>query len=534
VKKLPIGIQTIEEIINEGYTYVDKTSLIFSLITEGKYYFLSRPRRFGKSLLISTLKAIFSGKKELFKDCHIYSTDYRWHEHPIIHLDFTQILTKTPQELKDSLQRALEEIAKSYRKSIEFPSLQEGFGALIKQLSEGGKVVILVDEYDKPIIDNLHQIEVAEANRDVLKDVFGILKGLDSYLKFVFITGVSKFSQVSLFSGFNNLKDITIHPNYATLLGYTEEEIRQLFDDRIQKISQESNENGMTTNEQIIEGMREWYNGYRFSWGRPAVYNPHSTLNFLDTGRLEGFWFQTGTPTFLIEQIKKLPQSVISLSGSMAEKDELLDICNPRLISLKALMWQTGYLTIQKYNARTGLYQLDFPNKEVRNAFFGSLLKEFSGPESFNASFFASACRKDLDKHHFISFFQTINMFFANIPYSLFSKENEGFYHAIFISLLESMGIKVHAEQKTNIGRIDLVVELENIIYIFEFKLDKGAKIALEQIEEKKYKEKYSKKGKEIALVGANFSSKTCNISEWKAIIYSSEGKIKENLQSSE
>jgi len=530
VKKLPIGIQTIEEIINEGYTYVDKTSLIFSLITEGKYYFLSRPRRFGKSLLISTLKAIFSGKKELFKNYYIYSADYLWEKHPIIHLDFTRILTKSPQELKDSLQRALDEIAKSYDKSIEFPSLQEGFGSLIKQLSEEGKVVVLVDEYDKPIIDNLHRLEIAEANREVLKNFYGIIKSLDAQLKLVFITGVSKFSKVTLFSGFNNLDDISISSTYATLLGYTEEEINYFFINYIEKIVKKQN----TTHSEIIKEMREWYNGYHFSSENSTVYNPFSTLKFLKEGKLENYWFQTGTPSFLVEQVKKFSQSVAQLSGAVASASELLDIHNINKINLKSLMWQTGYLTIQKYDPKTTLYHLDFPNREVRRSFFESLLREFAELESSTASLLASKSRKNLEIHNLLSFFEMMNMFFANIPYNLFNEGDEGFYHAIFISLLEAMGIKVHAEQKTNIGRIDLVVELENIIYIFEFKLDKGANVALEQIEEKKYKEKYSNRGKEISLVGVNFSSKTRNISEWKAVVYFSNGEIKSNLQNSE
>jgi len=233
-------------------------------------------------------------------------------------------------------------------------------------------VVVLVDEYDKPLIDNLEHIDTAEANRDLLKDFFGTLKGLDSYLRFVFVTGVSKFSQVSLFSGFNNLEDLTMSPDYATLLGYTEKEIPQFFGDRIKKIAAKKSK------KRVLDEMREWYNGYCFSWRAETVYNPHSTLNFLKTDRLESFWFETGTPSFLIEQVRKLPQSVVPLSGVNAARSELINIRSLRHINLKALMWQTGYLTIKEYNTTTSLYRLDFPNTEVRKAFFESLLQDFA------------------------------------------------------------------------------------------------------------------------------------------------------------
>ena len=528
MKKLPIGIQTIEEIIDGGYVYVDKTASIFQLISDSKYYFLSKPRRFGKSLLISTLKAIFNGDKELFKDCQIYGLDYKWEKHPIIHLDFTQILTKSAEDLKASLKRKLVKIAESYGKSIDTSSLQESLTSLVEKLSENGQVVVLVDEYDKPLIDNLTNLAVAEANRELLNSFFETLKGLDSHLRFIFVTGVSKFSQVSLFSGFNHLKDITIHPAYATLLGYTEEEVSQFFDDRIKKIASERNQ----SNTQVIAEMREWYNGYRFSWGQPTVYNPYSTLSFLDTGRTQSYWFRTGTPSFLIEQVKKLPQTIVQLSGVRATESELLDIHTLSMMSLKALMWQTGYLTIQEYDQKNSLYQLDFPNKEVRKAFFDSLIQEFVGIESSSINLAALECKKELEHHDIKSFFRTINIFFAKIPYSLFNKGDEGTYQAIFLSLLEAMGIKVHAEEQTNVGRIDLLLEMAKIIYIFEFKIDKTADEALEQIGIKKYKEKFSKHNKEIATIGANFSSKKRNVADWKAIIYFPDGKEKLKLES--
>ena len=519
MKKLPIGMQSIEEIIEGGYVYVDKTALIFQLITQGKYYFISRPRRFGKSLLVSTLKAILSGNKKLFKNCQIHSTDYDWHEHPVIYLDFTLFSTESTEELEEDLKKSLIATAKSYGKSIDSPtSARAGLISLVKALSTKNKVVVLVDEYDKPVIDNLDQKKLFQANRKLLRNFFASLKGLDRYLKLIFVTGVSKFSQVSLFSGFNNLNDITIDPEYATLMGYTQTEMHQFFSDRLKKLILKRSEEGNPASEkEILEEMKEWYNGYRFSWGQPAVYNPYSTLNFLNTGRVQSYWFRTGTPSFLIKQIKKIPQSIVPLSGVLATEDELLNIRSPRVTSFKTLMWQTGYLTIQGYNPKNCLYQLDFPNKEVRQAFFGSLIQEFAGLESSAVTLVSSECKRHLEKQNLSDFFNMINVFFAKIPYSLFKKGSEGTYHAIFLSLLEAMNIKTRAEEQTNIGRIDLIVEMKKAIFIFEFKIDKNAKKALQQIDLKKYKEKYLGNCKEIIAIGVNFSSKSRNISDWKS-----------------
>ncbi len=521
MKKLPIGMQDIKNLIQDGYLYVDKTDIIYKLVTEGRYYFLSRPRRFGKSLLVSTLRAIFRGEKELFSDYFIYDTDYDWQQHPIIHLDFTRISSKNPEELRSELERTLHNIAHSYGQSIECPTLKAGLEDLVKKLSERGQVVFLVDEYDKPLIDNLHQIEIAEENRTILKEFYETLKGLSEYLRFVFVTGVTKFSQVSLFSGFNNLNDITISPRYATLLGYTESDLRKFMQDRIKKTAEElSLTLADVTEESVLTDMKEWYNGYLFSWGALPVYNPHSTLSFLDTGRVQNYWYRTGTPTFLIEQISKYPDAAVEFSGILAEESELLDIANLTRLDLKPLMWQAGYLTIRGYNQSMRLYELDFPNREVREAFFKSLLHQFAKFDTSMLNAVALQCRRQLEGYQLTPFFETINALFARIPYALFTKGSEASYHAVFLAMLEAMGIKARAEQQTNIGRIDLVIELENCIYIMELKFNKSAEIALEQIESNKYKQRYSIENKDLVLLGINFSETTRNISEYKAILY--------------
>lgn len=521
MKNLPIGIQSFEKIINENCLYVDKTDLIYRLISEGQRYFMSRPRRFGKSVLVSTLEAIFKGNKELFKNCSIYNKAYEWKKYPVISLDFTRTPARSSDELESMLKRALEQTAFSYDKSIKCPTLSEGLANLVMELAQLGPVVVLIDEYDKPLIDNLENIEVAEKNQRLLKDFYGTLKGLDKYLRFVFVTGVTKFSQVSLFSGPNNLDDITIDPAYATLLGYTDLELRKFMQDRIKQIAAERSLVTNTAEDQVLAEMKEWYNGYRFSWGALPVYNPHSTLNFLKKGRVQNYWYQTGTPTFLIDQIRKHPRSAVQLSGKvLAKENELLGTGNLRQIGLSSLMWQTGYLTIQNFDLATHLYELNFPNREVREAFFESIIQEFAELDVSMVNSLALECKQQLEQYQLTPFFQNIKALFATIPYSLSTKGLESFYHSVFIAILESMGIKTQSEKQTNLGRIDIAIEMKDCVYIMELKFEKDAETAVRQIENKKYKEQYSISKKDIILLGINFSDKARNISDWEGVIY--------------
>ena len=530
MKKLPVGIQTIEKVIEEGFVYVDKTDLIHKLITEGTYYFLSRPRRFGKSLLLSTFKAIFSADKKLFKKYKISSLAYSWEKFPTISLDFTQIPTKSPEALEAGLKRAFIKIAKSYDKTIKIASLQEGLADLVEKLAEEGKVVILVDEYDKPIIDNINSKKIAEANRALLKDVFGVLKGLDRYLRFVFVTGVSKFSQVSLFSGFNNLRDITMAPDYATLLGYTEEEVVFHFQDHLKKISTRRAKDKLPSSKKaILQEMKKWYNGYHFSWDRPAVYNPHSTLNFLETGRIQSFWFQTGTPTFLIEFIKKEKYPLEQLSD-IEVGEEIFDSYDIENINPISMMWQTGYLTIQGYDSFKRLYRLGYPNEEVREAFLKRLAEGITGVMIPQVTNYARVCVEALQEKDLELFFIKLKAFFATIPYDM-RLEEEKYYQTTFYVLAQLMGLAAEVEIKTNLGRIDMAIEMDKIFYIFEFKVNQKASPALKQIQDKKYLEKYLGRKKEICAIGVSFSTKERNIVEWKSKFYNFRGAKKKVLR---
>ncbi|MCB1073602.1 MAG: AAA family ATPase [Chlamydiia bacterium] len=536
MKKLPIGIQSIEKILGEGeYLYVDKTGFIKSLIDEGApYFFMSRPRRFGKSLFLNTLEEIFKGNKELFRGLQIYQSDYDWREHPVLHFDFAKILSETSKDFKKGLEDAIDDFSNLHEIPTEGSSYLSKLNRLITSLSEKNQVVVLVDEYDSAIINHLKNVEVAEKNRDLLKAFFGTLKSLDRYLKFTFITGVSKFSQVSLFSGPNNLTDITMDPKYAGMMGYTEEELKENFQDYIQDIAKNRNKHGNSVSEQdIVEEIRTWYNGYRFSESELSVYNPYSTLRYLSAKKAESYWYSTGTPSFLIDEAKKHPQSVVPLSGTSALKSTLSDISKLDRIHLAALMFQTGYLTINGYNPEENSYDLDFPNKEVKEAFFNSLLQEFTEVDPLEVTRAAKEIKQDLHKLDLNAFFSKMNVHFAKMPYHVFHHAKEGFYQAVFFTFLETSGIKTMAEISTNIGRIDLMTETPETVCIFELKLDKTAEIALTQTERKKYRQRFSMSNKDTLVIGANFSSKSRNINDWKAILYSSEGeRIREILPS--
>ncbi|XWN35375.1 MAG: AAA family ATPase [Roseivirga sp.] len=531
MKKLPIGIQSIGDILTEGYVYVDKTQFALQMIKSGKHYFLSRPRRFGKSLFVSTLKEIFKGHKELFKGCAIYESDYDWQPHPVLHFDFGKIANKSPEALDIGLQEAIEDLAQLHGVNVQGASYQSRLNRLLVALAKKGSAAVLIDEYDKPIIDNLHQVEVAEENRKLLRAFFGTLKSLEEHIRFTFITGISKFSQVSLFSGANHLKDLTMLPQYAGMMGYTEEELVQYFAAHLQAITEERNAQGQpVTKQDVLAEIKGWYNGYRFSKAATQVYNPFSTLNFLDEKEARSYWYDSGTPSFLIEQVRKHPQVAAPLAGTIAEESTLMSISSLEEIDLKALMFQTGYLTIQAYQPGDEdveeSYTLDFPNREVRRAFFSSLLKEFAKVDPRPVSRAAKQLRADLAAYQLEAFVNALNVHLAKIPYHASSKAQEGFYQAIFLTYLELSGIRAQAEVVTNKGRIDVMCELEEAIYIFELKVDQPASIAMNQAQVREYSKRYTQAGKQILVMGISFSSKTRDIAQWLGELQSAAGKM--------
>ena len=507
-QKLPIGIQDFRTIIEDGFHYVDKSSYLYDLCQGGKYFFLARPRRFGKSLTITTLQELFRGSRELFKGLWI-EDKWDWErKHPVIRISFKDINFEQ-RGLEEPLAERLLEIAANNQVSLRQTIARDRFRELILAMSTEHKVVVLVDEYDAPIVHYLgKQIQTAYENRELLKGFYSVLKEMDARLELVFLTGVSKFSKVGIFSGLNNLQDITMHPRFATMLGYTQTELENNFDEELTTTAAQLK----LEKPELVKQLRHWYNGYRFEENAETVYNPVSVNTFFSFQKFENFWFATGTPTFLINILKQEGlynfnlQPLTQLEFDSFELDDLRPY---------GLLYQTGYLTIKSKN-EFGLYELDYPNHEVKNAMLAYLLEAFGGVRKgtglamavqLEQAFFAA------DLENVIRILQTM---FKGLPYQLYEKAPERFYHAAIHLLFSYMGLRVHSEVTTSDGRADCVVETDTRIYVLEFKLDESARAALEQIRQKKYYQAWWHKGKPVTGLGVNFSSQTRNIEEWE------------------
>lgn len=509
MKHLPIGIYTFSDFKKGNYLYIDKTKNIYNLFADkGKYYFLSRPRRFGKSLLVSTLKEIFSGNKELFEDLWIYDK-LTWERHPVIHLDFLGLEYRGREALIKTLHFLVNQNAKEYGIQLKEEEHDKRFKELIIELSKENRVVILVDEYDKPIIDFVDRKDIAKENRDVLKTFYGAIKGADEYLKFVFITGVSKFSKVSVFSDLNNLRDITISTSFSTMLGYTEEELLHYFNDRIEKMAH-------GRKDELIADIRKWYNGY--SWdGKQFVYNPLSILQLFQEERFDNYWFSTGTPTFLVKSIRNNKIDVMRLENYETTK-LLFDSYEIERFNVFALLFQTGYLTIKEIKevSRTqNIYRLSFPNEEVKESFLDYLAADYTGKLPDEMGYLVYKLQEAIINANVDEFVALLKSLFASVPHDIFIKEKEAYYHTVIYLLLKLLGININAEVETNIGRIDGVLETESHIFIMEFKMGMASE-ALNQIKEKKYYEKYLPTPKKIKIVGVGFDMEEKNIKEYQ------------------
>ena len=504
LKKLPIGISTLKDILKEDYIYVDKTDIAKDLIEEGRYYFLSRPRRFGKSLLLDTLKSIFDGDRELFKGLSIYESDYEFSKYPVIRISFndgdfksTEGFNQTLYEIMDKNQRDLD---------IKCPkdfSMPGCFKRLIEEAYNryNKKVVILIDEYDKPILDNIDNKPEATKRREELKNFYSVIKGSDEFIKFVFITGVSKFSKVSLFSGLNNLNDITLNKKYATICGYTQNDIERVFAKHLEG--------------QDFKKIAKWYNGYKFLG--EGVYNPFDILLFIENQfEYRSYWFQTATPTFLLKLIEKNNYYLPKLENVV--KDEMmLNSFDVDYIELETLMWQTGYLTISKVSENfdgTPLYHLSIPNQEVKLSLMSSIanfISNISQPVQLKNAIYQSLITNDFTKLE-----TNLKSLYASIPYNNFTNNKmykyEGYYVSVFYSYIKALGVDTVGEDCTNRGRIDLTIKLDSCIYIIEFKTD--GKNALSQIKEKNYHQKYLNENLPIYIVGIEFDTIEKNISK--------------------
>jgi Predicted AAA-ATPase/PD-(D/E)XK nuclease superfamily len=502
MKNLPIGIQTLTEIRNRNCVYVDKTQLVHQLVTTGKYYFFARPRRFGKSLLISTLKELFLGNKAVFEGLWI-ENKWNWtKKNPVLHFSF-DAMSYTQLGLKDAILQELKLLSNHYEIELTATDYKTQFKELISKASKKhGQVVVLIDEYDKPIIDFLEKetIEQAKVNRDILREFYSVLKNADEDLELVFITGISKFSKVSIFSLLNNLKDISLAEQYATLTGYTQEELEFYFDDYLQEIQVKLK----LSREELLKHTKTWYNGY--SWdGVSKVYNPFGTLNFLSDKVFRNYWFSTGSPNFLITQMRKHTQFAVENSIANNITLERYDIENLELIPL---LFQTGYLTVKEIDVMTGDMVLDYPNKEVRESMYQFLIDDLAKSQvRTHTGRTMQDINKALISKDLGQVKEIINGLLADMPYHTFDKQTEGLYHGLVHLIFSYLGMFVQSEVHSSRGRADAVVQTLTDIFIFEFKFNKTAQEALDQIYNKKYADKYRASNKPITGIGLNFDS---------------------------
>ena len=486
---------------------MDKTRQVYELAVGGKYYFLSRPRRFGKSLLVSTLKELFEGSKELFEGLWI-EAHWDWEKtNPVIYIPFAGLDYKM-KGLYGELQKHIQESAQMHGISLQDDSLKNQFEELLRKLAESkGQVVLLIDEYDKPIIDYLGE-EVAQAkeNQQVLKNFYSVIKDSDPYIRMVFITGVSKFSRVSIFSDLNNLYDITLSESYVTMLGYTQEELETFFAEHLKDFCEKKN----YSREEALAQIRRWYNGY--SWdGEAFVYNPFSILLFFKDRKFTNYWFKTATPTFLINLIRK---EVYYDFDGVKVGDAAFDSFDIEHLDVITLLFQTGYLTIKKYDERRELYTLGYPNREVKKSMLEYLVHAFSNTSATQVRAYALDVADALQEEDLEKVRDVFNILLYSLPYQLHQKA-EKFYHAIVHLFFTYMGLDVHSEVSTARGRADAIVEFDDKVYCFEFKLDRSAREALEQLKNRGYADKYRSTGKKIILIGVNFSSEKREVDEF-------------------
>ena len=511
LKSLPAGNATFRHLISGDFLYVDKTKWIYQIVNHPRgVYFLSRPRRFGKSLMVSTLEEIFLGNRALFKGLWIDQSDYPWQKHPVIRIDFSKKPVEDVEGLKLNIKTYLQRIAEQHQVVLSEGRYYDQFDELIYKLSQRGQVVILIDEYDKPIIDHLTNVEEAKKIRDTLKGFYNVIKASDQYLRFVFLTGISKFSKVGVFSGLNNLTDLTMTPAFSAALGITEDELIRYFSDYIAPLAEQEE----LSHEETLAMIKKWYNGFCFSRHGERVYNPYSLLRLFQDKIFSNYWFETGTPTLLINLIKEKEYNIATLDNLNVT---VLDFSTYEIDQLNVvpIFFQTGYLTIKHYNKERNEYQLYYPNYEVESAFLEYLLNHFTHPMLKPSNDYLWRLTDALKKKEFDEFFHILEVFLADIPYDM-QLDYEKYYQTIFYLIIKLVGMRARAEERTNKGRIDTVIELDDAFVFFEFKLNGSAQEALEQIKSTDYTQKYQLAGKQLILVGVNFSTKTRSVSEWK------------------
>lgn len=508
----PIGIQNFEKIRQGGFVYVDKTAQIYNLAATGNYYFLSRPRRFGKSLLVSTMEAYFQGRKELFKGLAIEKMEKDWTASPVLHLDLTGSRYTSVADLAGKLDQHLLAWENQYGVTDVFEEPATRFSAVIEAAFKktGQKVVILIDEYDKPVVDNIDNPDLMDSFRRELQGFYSVIKGRDGFIRFAFLTGVTKLGKMSVFSSLNNLRDISMDLLYSNICGISEDELKVYFDDSVAKLA----ENNELTKDECYAKLKSMYDGYHFHYKASGVYNPFSILNTFNVNEFRMYWFETGTPAFLVRYLQKGQYNLDNISKDDVPADALTgtNYVNPEPITL---MYQTGYLTIKGHDTRFNTYHLDYPNDEVKSGFLNSLSQLYA-PALIQGDFSVVQFIRDIERGDVESFMARFTSFLSGNDYEIHG-DLELYFQNTMSVMLKMMGLYVKTEYHTSRGRIDIIFDTDKYVYIIELKRDQSPEIALKQIEEKGYDKPFLASCKQIIKLGINFSSETHTVDGWKA-----------------
>ena len=506
----PIGIQNFEKIRTDNYAYIDKTRLIYQLVSTGSYYFLSRPRRFGKSLLVSTLEAYFHGKRELFEGLAMEKLEKTWVKRPVLHLDLNIGKYDAPDSLDKILDDTLAKWESLYGTRPTETTVALRFAGVVERACEqtGERVAILIDEYDKPLLQAIGNKELQEAFRSTLKSFYGVLKTMDGCIKFALLTGVTKFGKVSVFSDLNNLDDITMREPYVSLCGITEQEIHENFAEELHELAAAQD----MTYEETCAKLKECYDGYHFVENTEGIYNPFSLLNTFKYKKFDNYWFETGTPTYLVELLQRSHYDLERMSCEETDADVLNCIYGDE--HPIPVIFQSGYLTIKSYDKEFGLYRLGFPNREVEEGFIRFLLPFYTHFNELESKFEIQRFVREIRAGQPNAFLHRLQSFFADTPYELVSDLERHYQNVLFI-IFKLVGFYTQAEYHTSEGRVDLVVKTADYIYVMEFKLEGTAEEALRQIEEKHYARPFEADPQRLFKIGVNFSNKTRNIERW-------------------
>ncbi len=515
-KRYPLGIQTFSEIVEDNYLYVDKTEYVYNM-TRLKYVFLSRPRRFGKSLLVSTLKSYFEGRKDLFKGLAIEKLEKDWTEYPVIRLDLSGGKHFGEDALVRYLLYILEENARRLGVEIDAEDTSIAFQHLIVNVAEkyGKKVVILIDEYDAPLLDVMHEDLHLPNLRAIMRSFYSPIKKNDEYIQFLFMTGITKFSQLSIFSELNNLKNISMLEEYAGICGITEEEMLTQFDEGIGQLAEKLS----TTKQQAIDTLKANYDGYHFTWPSPDIYNPFSLLNALADKKLDSYWFGSGTPTFLIEMLRKFNVSPSELGSENDAVKEEFDAATERMTSITALLYQSGYITIKDYDPIGEVYSLGIPNREIRIGLMRSLMPNYLATRTLQGNTTAARMGVALIKDDLNQMFTLLRDFLGTVPYvnDVNTAENyEAHWQQMLYVIFSLLGAICDVEVRTPKGRVDLVARTAAKLYLIELKLNKSAEAAMNQIDLKEYDKRFALSSLPIVKVGVNFSQEKRNITDWE------------------